>query len=83
MGSSQDPHTNKEYTKIITDQLRISYYPINNPLYSAAYYYIGLTDFINKSLQLTTHNLNTSSNDELLPIPVFIIILTLIFNYLF
>ena len=71
MDSSQGLRSNNKYTSIVINQLHSERYPPDNPLYSTAQYYIGLKDFTDKLLQLTSYNLHSHSDNELLLIPAF------------
>ena len=51
----------EENVNLTTDMLCIGCYAPNNPLHSVAKNDVGLKDFTDKSLQLTTHNLHTRS----------------------
>ena len=61
MGSGWGLRGDREHVSLTTDMLCIGYYAPNNPLHSIAKNCVGLKDFTDKSLQLTTHNSHTRS----------------------
>ena len=71
MGSGWGPRGNEEHVNLTTEMLCISFYALNDPLRYFPKSYFGLNDFTDKSLQLTTQNLCTRSECELLHMPVF------------
>ena len=68
-------------TKSTTDVLHIGCCAPNDPLHSVAKNYVGLKDFTDKSLQLTTHDSCTRSEGEFLPMPIFDVNSEFIFSH--